>query len=78
MTNSNTEKGLTRKQLVLATGCKPFLVDYCRSCGYLPILREAAGPGIPVLYDPESIPIIKDRMAKHTHPGEDHGRDKDS
>jgi len=77
VTASKTLKGITRRQLVLATGCKPYLVDYCRSCGYLPILRGPAGPGIPILYDPDSIRIIKDRMKKHTHFNEDRGRDQE-
>ena len=60
----SAEKGLTRRQLVKATGCMPFLVDYCRACGYLPILRDSIGPGSPVFFHPDAIKVIKTRMAR--------------
>ena len=75
MTKSHSNPGLTRMQLVQATGCMPFHVDYYRSCGYLPILRKSSGPGHPFIYNAESIQIIKDRMAKHTHPDEQLNRE---
>lgn len=64
MITRSIEEGLTRRQLVKATGCKPYFVDYCRSCGYLPILRDSAGPGAPVIYHPNAIKVINKRMAR--------------
>lgn len=58
------EKGLTLKDLVESTGCKPYLIQYYAQCGYLPILRPSTGPGYPTLYDPSAIDVIRERMAR--------------
>ncbi len=65
MTISTETEGFTRKQLVDLTGCRPYLIDYYRSCGYLPILRDSTGPGIPVLYHPDAISVIRKLMERH-------------
>lgn len=58
---------LTQKKLVKITGCPPYLVRYYCDCGYLPIEKESAGPGDPVIYKPAAIGVIKKRMAKKNH-----------
>lgn len=57
-------RGLTRKQLAKAANCPPYLVDYYRECGYLPVLRHSPGPGTPVLFDPSAVSVIKKRQEK--------------
>ena len=54
--------GLSRKQLMQATDCPPYLIRYYCDCGYLPILRHSIGPGNPVLYHPDAIQIVQKRM----------------
>ena len=55
------KQGLSRKELVAATNCPPYLIDYYRDCGYIPILRPSTGPGNPVIYHPDAIKIIQAR-----------------
>ncbi len=64
MERKNNSQGLTRGSLVKATGCPPYLVDYYRDCGYLPILRPSTGPGDAVLYHPDAVNVIRRRQAR--------------
>ena len=57
-------RGLGRKELIAATGCPPYLIDYYRDCGYLPILRPSTGSGDPVLYHPDAVEVIRQRRGK--------------
>ena len=59
---SNPTKGITRKDIVTATGAPPYLVKYYSDCGYLPILRESDGPGHPIIYDPRAVEIAMQRF----------------
>ena len=69
------ETGLTRKQLASITKCRPYLIDYYRTCGYLKIVKQSTGPGDKVLFDPESIEIVKARMARRNPVIEGHTND---
>ena len=64
-------QGITKKNLGAATGCPPYLIDYYRDCGYLPILRPSTGPSYPVIYHPDAVEVIKNRQEKKrlTHNG---------
>ncbi len=64
MIEPNEAQGLTRKEMVQATGCAPYLVAYYGQCGYLPIIKPSTGPGDPVLFDAAAIEIIKERMSR--------------
>ena len=61
MTEPSKDQGLTRKELVEATGCPPYLIAYYGQCGYLPIIKPSTGPGDPVLFDAAAIEVIKAR-----------------
>ena len=57
-------QSLNRTQLCKATGAPVWLVVYLNGCGRLPIVQESRGRGYPTLYHPESIPIVKNHLAK--------------
>ena len=57
-------KSLTQKDLSKITGCRPYLIRYYFECGYLPVERESTGPGDPVLYHPDAVEVIRERMAR--------------
>lgn len=59
---SNPTNGMTRKDIVAATGVPPYLVKYYSDCGYLPILRESNGPGHPIIYDHRAVEISMQRF----------------
>jgi len=50
---------LTRGDLCQATGAKFFLIDYLRSLGRLPVIRKSEGRGVPTLFHPDSIKIVR-------------------
>lgn len=64
MNNTNAAGGLTRKEIIKATGCPPYLVTYYTTCGYLPVLHPSTGPGDPVIYHPDAVDVIQGRMAR--------------
>lgn len=64
MKSASKSHGLTRKDIVAATNCPPYLVAYYSQCGYLPILRPSTGSGNPILYDPRATDVIRERMAR--------------
>jgi hypothetical protein len=53
------ENGLTRKDLVRVTGVPHYKIDYLRELGRLKLIKESPKQGIPVVYHPECIGIIK-------------------
>jgi len=53
------ENGLTRKDLVRETGVPYYKIDYLRDLGKLKLIKESPSQGIPVIYHPECIGIIK-------------------
>ncbi len=57
------ERTLARKDLVEATGCPPYLIAYYTQCGYLPIIRPSSGAGRPIIYHPDAISVVRERMA---------------
>lgn len=57
-------KGITKKQLRKITGARPYIISYLSECGRLPIVKESGGKGIPTMYHPDSIKVIKDHLAK--------------
>lgn len=75
MNVAKEEHGLTRKELVEATGCPPYLIAYYYQCGYLPILRPSTGPGDPVLYRPDALDVIRERMSRRRPQNVDKGMD---
>ena len=64
MEYQNNNQGLTRRALVKATGCPPYLVAYYSQCGYLQILRPSTGPGDPIIYHPDAVRVIQERQRK--------------
>ena len=58
-------KNLTLSQLVKFTGAKPYQVKYLHSLGKLPTIRGSQGAGIPILYLPDSIQIVKDHISRN-------------
>ena len=58
------DHGLTRKGLVEEAKCQPYVVDYLRSCGRLPILRSSPGSGTAILYSRDAVAIINDHLAR--------------
>lgn len=68
---------LTQKELVKITKCPPYLVRYYCECGYLPVERESAGPGHPVVYAPGAIDIIRKRMERSQRQSAIGGADAD-
>ena len=63
MINSSNRMGLTRKDLVKATACPPYLIRYYAECGYLPVIKQSSGPGVPTIFHPDAVLVIKQRMA---------------
>ncbi len=55
---------LTRKQLQKETGVPIYIITYLNACGRLPIIKESTGKGIPTLYHPDAIKIIKDHIER--------------
>lgn len=62
--NYNISNGLTRGELVDKTEAPPYKIDYLRSLRRLPLIRPSSGPGIPNLYHPDSIKIVKEHLKK--------------
>lgn len=54
--------GLTRRELARLTGEKPFRIAYLYQNDYLPVLRPSPGPGTPVLFHPDAVEVIRNRM----------------
>lgn len=50
---------LTKSKLVSLTGAKPYQISYLHSIGKLPVIRDAQGAGIPIIYSHDSIDIVK-------------------
>ena len=63
MINNPEQEGLTRKEIVKATHCPPYLIAYYSACGYLPVLRPSTGPGVPVIFHQSAVEVVKERMA---------------
>lgn len=55
---------LTRRELVKATGCPPYLIAYYTQCEYLPLIKKSSGPGNPNVYHHDAIRVVKIRMTK--------------
>lgn len=55
---------LTKRELVAATGCPPYLIAYYTDCKYLPLIKKSSGPGNPNVYHRDAIDIVKKRMAE--------------
>ncbi len=70
------ERTLTRKDLVEATGCPPYLIAYYSQCGYLPIIRPSSGAGRPIIYHQDAISVILERMTRQQPQGGDVQEDK--
>lgn len=66
MIKNTEQEGLTRKELVEATGCAPYLIRYYTECGYLPMIKQSSGPGHPVVFHRDAISEIKRRMAQRS------------
>lgn len=58
---------LTKRDLVEATGCPPYLIAYYTQCGYLPLIKRSSGPGHPNIFDPRAIEVITKRMLNRNH-----------
>ncbi len=71
MQKKQIAKQLTKRELVKATGCPPYLIAYYSQCGYLPILRPSTGSGNPILYGPSAIDVIRERMERNQRRGAD-------
>ena len=59
------KNNLTLSKLVKLTGAKPYQVKYLHSLGKLPTIRGSQGAGIPILYLPDSIQIVKDHISRN-------------
>ena len=57
-------KQLTKRELVKATGCPPYLIAYYSQCGYLPLIKKSTGPGHPNIYHADAIAIVRQKMAE--------------
>jgi|26BtaG_2_1085354.scaffolds.fasta_scaffold04268_5 hypothetical protein len=62
-----TDKFFTLKKLVATTGAMPYQVKYLYSLGKLPVHRGSQGAGIPILYSPDSVDIVKKHIAKSSN-----------
>ena len=54
--------GYTRKELVDMTGIAYYNLTHLRLTKQLPILKETTGRGIPTIYHPDAITVIKHYM----------------
>lgn len=61
---SKQPKGLTRKELVKATGIPPYLIAYYTQCGYLPVIKQSTGPGNPIIYHPNAVRVVQERRGE--------------
>ena len=62
----NKEHYMTRLDLVRKTGAKPYVIDYLKNIGRLPIIKESIGKGHPTLYDPKAMDIIMNHLEKQS------------
>ena len=60
----NKEHYMTRLDLVRKTGAKPYVIDYLKNIGRLPIIKESIGQGHPTLYDPKAMEVIIQHLKK--------------
>ncbi len=58
--------GIKRKEIMQATGAKPWHVDHLRLTGKLPILIYSEGPGNPVIYDKSAIDIVRKYLERRS------------
>ena len=59
MKNKNS---YTRKELTHKTGAKYYQIDYLRNIGKLPVVARSLKRGIPTLYHPDSIKIVREHI----------------
>jgi hypothetical protein len=57
-----SETGYTRKELIEMTGIAYYNLTHLRLTKKLPILKEPTGRGIPTIYHPNAIAVIKHYM----------------
>ena len=62
MKNKNS---YTRKELTHKTGAKYYQIDYLRNIDKLPVVARSPKRGVPILYHPDSIKIVREHIDRH-------------
>ena len=52
----------TRKELIHKTGAKYYVINYLRNIGKLPLIARSNRKGVPILYHPDSIKIVREHI----------------
>ena len=59
---SDSNSGLTRKQIIELTGVSYYTLTHLRLTNQLPIIKHPRGSGDKTLYHPDSVEIIQDYL----------------
>ena len=62
---SDSNSGLTRKQIIELTGVSYYTLTHLRLTNQLPIIKHPKGSGDKTLYHPDAVAIILDYLGDH-------------
>ena len=57
-------KYLTKKHIKYILECPGYIIDYLNDCGRLPLVQRSSGKGVPNLYHPNAVEIIRKHLNK--------------